>query len=130
MKTLLLILVFLISSLPLFAQGPQWIVYNTGNSGLPSNDIFSLAVDHNNFIWIATSAGLAKYKNSIWTVYNTSNSNIPSNNISGISFDLLNNVWISTIDSGAAMFDGTNWTVYDTSNSDIRYNQLACIYID
>ena len=127
---MILTILFLLSSLPLCAQGPQWIVYNTGNSGLPSNYISYIAVDHNNFVWIATPSGLVKFKNSIWSVYNTSNSGIPSNNVSGISFDSLNNVWISTIDSGAAMFDGTNWNVYDTSNSKIRNNQLSCVYID
>src|SRR5690606_39435653 len=69
-----LILLLFIFSLPIYGQSPQWIVFNTGNSGLPSNNISYIAVDHNNFVWIATPSGLVKFKNSVWSVYNTSRS--------------------------------------------------------
>src|SRR5690606_8925213 len=117
MKRLLIISLFLLSSLPLSAQGPQWITYNTGNSNLPSDNVYSLAIDQNNTIWIGTDSGLAQFKNNKWIIYTTSNSEIPSNNISGVSIDDFNNVWISTIDSGAAVFDHVNWIIYKTSNS-------------
>ena len=77
MNRLILIATFsLLSYLSLHAQGPQWIVYNTGNSGLPGNTVYSIAFE-GNVKWFGTDRGLARFENNQWTVYDTSNSKIP-----------------------------------------------------
>ena len=50
-------------------DGVSWEVYNTGNSGLPKNFVFTLAVDSQGNLWIGTWAelwtrggGLAVYR--------------------------------------------------------------------
>ena len=117
----ILILIFFIgTSVSLHAQGPQWIVYNTGNSGLPSNGIASVSVQSDNTIWIGTSA-LVKYDWNTWTVYDTSNSGLPYPAAYSIQFDKYNNIWLNTIFKGIAKFDGDqNWVVYDTNNSPLH----------
>jgi ligand-binding sensor domain-containing protein len=55
------------------SQGPppEWIVYNTSNSGLPDNSVSAIAIDAQGNKWIGTLGGLAKFDGSSWTVYNT-----------------------------------------------------------
>ncbi|RPI13088.1 MAG: hypothetical protein EHM58_19165 [Ignavibacteriae bacterium] len=70
-------LLFIFSCLVIYSQNPQWIVYTTTNSGLPSNNIFPIAIDTNNIKWIGTSQGLAKFDGANWIVFDTSNSPLP-----------------------------------------------------
>ena len=84
MKKILILLtitiLFIGHTLPIKAQvkSTEWIVYDTLNSGLPSNVINSIAIDSNGIKWIGTNKGLVKYNGIIWTVYNTSNSGLPT----------------------------------------------------
>jgi len=115
----------------LFAQNPEWVVYNTSNSGLPDNFVRSIAVDPQGNKWIGTlEGGLAKFDGANWTVYNRSNSGLPSDSIEIIAIDGLGNTWIGTEGRGLAKFDGTNWTVYNTSNSGLPSYYVRAIAID
>lgn len=40
----------------------QWKVFNRHNSGIPSDKVYSVAVDSHNVVWITTDKGLASYK--------------------------------------------------------------------
>jgi ligand-binding sensor domain-containing protein len=40
----------------------NWTVYNTSNSGLPSNWVYSIAIDGQGNKWIGTDGGLAVYR--------------------------------------------------------------------
>ncbi|MCP3925077.1 MAG: two component regulator propeller domain-containing protein, partial [Desulfobacterales bacterium] len=68
-------------------DGTNWIVYNTSNSGLPDNNITSIAIDISGNIWFGTINGIAKFNGTNWTVYNTSNSGLPDNNVLSITID-------------------------------------------
>jgi hypothetical protein len=113
------------------SQGPppEWIVYNTSNSGLPSNNVLSIAIDGAGNKWIGTRGGLAKFDGSSWTVYNTSNSGLPDNWVFAIAIDGGGNKWIGT-NGGLAKFDGVNWTVYNAYNSSLPSNGVLAIVID
>ena len=113
----LYILLIFFSTGNLKSQNPQWIIYQTGNSGLPSNHISDIVIDSNNVKWIGTDNGLVRFYNQQWTVYNTSNSGITYNKIYRLAVDKQNNIWIGTIGHGLIKFDGINWTKYDTINS-------------
>ncbi len=43
-------------------DGSNWTTYNTGNSGIPSNTVYSVAVDSKNNVWVGTPKGLAVFK--------------------------------------------------------------------
>jgi ligand-binding sensor domain-containing protein len=108
----------------------NWTVYNTSNSGLPSNSVFSIAIDENSNKWIGTYlGGMAKYDGSNWTVYDTSNSDLPDNHVSCIAIDDNDKKWIGT-SGGMVTFDDNNWTIYDESNSGFLDNGVSCIAID
>lgn len=46
------------------------VIYNTGNSNLPSNNIIELAVDSKNNLWIGTENGLVKFDGTEWNIIN------------------------------------------------------------
>jgi len=102
---------------------------NKDNSGLPSNRVFSIAIDSSGNKWIGTWYGLARFDGTNWTVYKTYNSGLPSNVIRSIAIDVSGNKWIGTW-YGLAHFDGTNWTVYNSSNSGLPNNYIESIAID
>jgi hypothetical protein len=124
------LLTILILNFPL-SQTQEWIVYNTSNSGLPSDDVRAIAIDGQGNKWIGTyGGGLAKFDGVNWTVYNTSNSGLPDNDVYAIAIDGEENKWIGTWGGGLAKFDGVNWTVYNTSNSGLPSNFVYAIAID
>ncbi len=84
------------STKPEEQQNPEWIVYNTENSGLPDGMVTSLAIDKNGNKWIGTHRGLAKFDGVNWTVYNTDNSRLPFNFVFSITIDGHGNKWIGT----------------------------------
>jgi ligand-binding sensor domain-containing protein len=86
-------------------DGETWTVYNTKNSGLPSNDAEDgLAIDSHGTIWVGTRGGLAKFDKETWTVYNTENSGLPANHIWSLALDRHENLWIGTADGGLAVY--------------------------
>ena len=103
--------------------------YNRANSGLPHNQVNSIAIDDSGNKWIGTGVewsgggGLASFDGTNWTVYNESNSGLPSNPVSSIAIDSSGNKWIGT-GGGLTFFDDTNWTVYNTSNSGLPSNTV------
>ena len=114
-------------------NGTNWTVYNTSNSGLPSNRIHSITIDDNGRKWIGIGEydfewGLTKFDGSIWMTYNTSNSGLPYGSVNCLTIDGSGNLWMAC--AGLIKFDGNFWTVYNTSNSGMPSNEINCISID
>ena len=67
MKTVLVlglvVLLVIGSAVAACSQTPEWIVYNTANSGLPHDRVWDLGIDEQGNIWIGTyGGGLAVYR--------------------------------------------------------------------
>ncbi|KAF0152801.1 MAG: Peptidase S8/S53 subtilisin kexin sedolisin [Ignavibacteria bacterium] len=110
-------------------DGIKWKVFNTFNSLLPSDVVYSLAVDNNNNIWIGTVDGLAKFDGINWEVFNETNSKIPSNMIYSLAIDKQDNKWIGTT-KGLARLSRTNWKIFDKRNSKIPHNHVTSLAVD
>ncbi|MCL5990502.1 MAG: hypothetical protein M1419_00155 [Bacteroidetes bacterium] len=118
----------------------EFEIFNRWNSGLPNNQILSIAIDSFGNKWIGTKGGLAKFDGLNWTIYDSSNSEIPSNYVNDVIIDKDNNIWVATrpcftyrannIRGGLAKFDGVNWIIYNISNSGIPSNYVTTITID
>lgn len=64
---------------------------------LPSNIVYSIALDKNNNVWFGTSDGLSKYnKKSRKSVHFSTLDGLPSNVIRGIIEDDRGDIWLST----------------------------------
>jgi ligand-binding sensor domain-containing protein len=107
----------------------QWIIFNSDNSGLPSNNISNIAIDNGGNMWIGTENGLAKFDGTNWIIYDTENSELPHNDVLTLEIDSKDRVWIGT-SMGLALFDGDNWIVYDESNSQIPGNYINVLECD
>ena len=89
--------------------GMEKMIYTTAIisflSGLPDNNIYSLAIDGSGNKWIGPLGGVAEFDGSNWTVYNTSNSGLPDNNIFSLAIDGSGNKWIGTYEGGLAVYN-------------------------
>jgi ligand-binding sensor domain-containing protein len=110
-------------------DGTNWFAYNSTNSGLPNNTIYSLAIDINNILWIGTRDGLAKFDGAEWTIFTTSNSSLPGNVIYSMSIESNGVKWIGT-SRGLARFDDYSWKIFNTKNSKLQNNSIAALNID
>jgi hypothetical protein len=89
-------------------NGSSWTPFWTGNSNLPDDKLYALAIDQQDIKWIGTQdSGLVKYDDVSWKVFKTTNSGIPKNYAVSITIDAFNNKWIGTINGGLAVFNET-----------------------
>lgn len=85
-----------------FSRDGRLLVYDTANSALPNNDVWSLQPDGAGGLWAGTSRGLARLgANGAWTMYNESNSGLPYNSVRSLLSDDAGGLWIGT-DGGLA----------------------------
>ncbi len=130
MKKTAMFLVILLSIVSFPQSNPQWIIYNTSNSNLPSDNVRDIVVDQLNRKWISfSSGGILKIDSSSWTIYNTSNSNIPSNSFNTINADNESNFW-GGYGSLLTKFDGTDWSVYGIPDSMPPGHSISSIVFD
>ena len=114
MRGLFLTVLIILSNL--FAQNPEWTVYNISNSGLLHNRIKTIAIDDSGNIWLGIGGyfdgGLSFFDGISWIEYTTSNSGLPDNRISSLEIDDSGTKWIGTESGGLVSFDGTIWLSY------------------
>jgi ligand-binding sensor domain-containing protein len=140
---IILLVIFTCSFLTLLSQAQQVRIFNTENSGLPHNQVNSIAIDAQGNKWFGTFYGeVVKFDNVNWTVFDSINSGLPTGDyrIASIAIDAQNNKWFATFDhgrnddnddgGGLVKFDNTNWTIYNRSNSGFPNNSIYEIAID
>ncbi len=112
---------------------PDWSYYDTGNSGLPGNNIRQIEIDEDDNKWMlvlmTSESKLVKYDDVNWEVYD-----VPETSLIGwsyhMSIDGSGNIWISTTGTGLLKFDGGNWTIYNESNSGIPHTSISASAAD
>jgi ligand-binding sensor domain-containing protein len=115
-------------TVPRFAN---WTNYNTTNSGLICNQVYTIAIDSAGNKWFGclgnvnnTIGGVSKFDGINWTTY------LQGTDVYSIVVDSLDNKWFGTSGGGVLKFDGANWTSYTTNNSGIASNSIRSIAID
>ena len=113
-------------------------LYDTTNSGLPSDYILDVKADPNGGIWIGTAAGLVRFDGVNWMTYNQANTGMPGVVVADVarrSSDGLiaiasnqGSTWPYT--GGVSTFDGTNWTHYTPDNSPLTHWQVVAVEFD
>lgn len=93
--------------------------YNSGNSGLPNDDVYSVEIDKLGHLWIGTLDNICYYDLNRWTVWNyLTNTELYPGKISEITETNNSNVWF-VLDTGAPgnrtlyYFNGYNFTKYE-----------------
>lgn len=121
----IVVMLFLLIEVSLHAQGPEWVVFDTLNSMLPSNQVQAIAADSGS-VWIGTADGLARYDGSAWQVFDTTNTPLKSSFITALATDGKGGVWVGT-GKGVGWFDGNQWLVFDSSNAPFTDNFVTAI---
>lgn len=102
-----------------------------GNSGLPTNAVFSSFIGKKGVGWFATEKGVASYEiydDTTWTVYNSSNTPMEADVINCVYYNSETDiVWLGLFGGGLARFDGTTWTTWTEDNSDIPHDNVTGI---
>lgn len=87
-----------------------WVDYSIGNSGIQSNQITGLIIDHSGFLWVASrDAGISKFDGAQWYNYNEMNSGLPNDNIAAIELGEFGELIIGT-NTRVVKFDGLSWS--------------------
>ncbi len=123
------------------SHGDPWVVSSGGlhhYDGLfwnfhPSQGFFltpqSIAVDHQDRIWIGTLAGgLVLYENQAWLTFTPQNSALASYNVNALATDAAGRLWVGT-QWGLNVIDEETWTSYWLSNSDLPDDDIAVIAV-
>jgi hypothetical protein len=127
-----LALIILICS-NLFGQKPEWVIYDTSNSQIRSNNIYDIAIDKFNRKWILNDSGLVKIDGDNWSLFRTTPRGYDLRLARVLKTDNDGNLWIGGgmySNSGILKFDGNTWTSYDTSNSSLPSNYIRSIMFD
>lgn len=112
-------------------DGNNWIIYNTLNSQIISNDLTSVVVDSNNVVWVGTeNSGIVKFDGTYWTVYNSYNTNLVNNNAKKLNIDKNGNLWFINGDYNIAKFTGSDFVIYTPSNSCLSNSTIFSIDFD
>jgi len=107
-----------------------WVDFQVFNSGIPTNLLTAIAIDHYGVKWIGSlSSGIISYDDVDFLNYTETNSPLPSNRINCISVDAFNRIWIGT-DFGIAVFDRSSWLIYDRHNSGLTSEIINSINFD
>jgi len=112
-------------------DGANWTNYNTVNSDLSDDDVYSVGIDKDNNLWFGTYAGLSKFDGTNWTTYTNSNTDggLASDRVRAIAMDKDDNLWFGT-NAGLSKYDGTNWTIFNTLNSGLAGDTIYIIAED
>ncbi len=108
---------------------PIITTYSSSNSPLPFNTVRCIAIQ-NQFKWIGTDNGLARFDGVNWSVYTTENSPLLDDDIRAVCVENDTIVWIGTVQGGLYSFDGLNWENYNPTNSGLPDYLVRGIAID
>jgi type IX secretion system substrate protein/two component regulator with propeller domain len=106
-------------------DGTNWTMYNTTNSGIPSDTITAVEVDDNGNVWVGTHHGLGYYNGVSWTVINSSNSGLAIDSIFTLK-SIGSTLWIGTY-YGLISFDGSSFVHYTSVNSGLVNDSITVI---
>ncbi len=118
-------------------DGSAWYSYNYIDSLVDKLIIYSMAIDHNDYIWMSyLYRGIGAYIDGEWFVYDTTNSPILSPTVVSIAVDKEGNKWFATkpifskLPGELLKFNNVEWTSYNSENSGLKSSLLSCVNVD
>lgn len=113
----LTLIIYICSCIALTAAPKVTSRYFNVRNGLPSNEVSSVAPDHNGLIWIGTWNGLAFYDGYHFVTYRAGKEcgKLSTNRILNIQPDTLGNVWFTTYDHKLNLLNSERGKFVDVS---------------
>jgi ligand-binding sensor domain-containing protein len=120
-------------------DGKTFEIFNTANSGLPTDNVLGVAVDENDVVWVATGSpddtsnqdegGLASFDGTTWRTFSISNSPLPNNYVRSVASDNHGTIWIGT-NRGLAKYSHDQWQVFHHSDSGLSDDVILTTFVD
>jgi len=107
-------------------DGKTWRLYTTAD-GLPSEWIYGLYVDDENYIWAATFKGVAKFDGNQWhTIYSVENGSLVNDRVHVITMDSEKNIWIGYIENGVSVYHPSSktWEHFSAAENGLSGNKI------
>ena len=122
---LAVIMVLIYSSVGMGAEegSETWEAYDSAQGGLPSDNVYSLAVDGMNNLWVGTDNGVARYDGKNWKTYSLE---------AGFVFAILaddDGIWFGS-DAGLFYMKDDGLTHYNRSQGDLPSDLVRTILKD
>ena len=111
-------------------DGMNTTVYDTTNSDIPSNIVYSAKIDSKNIIWLATAKGLASFDGESWKVNNTENSGLVEDVIFALEIDELDKIWLGLMSKGLMSYDRVKFKSILLSSKEFPSNSVYAIAFD
>jgi ligand-binding sensor domain-containing protein len=115
-----------------FTRSGDWQVFDSGNSDLPDNALYTVVNDGSGGVWMGTVKSGLVHKNNRdqWTHFDPDNSKLPDNTVYSLVADNNANLWVGT-DLGLARKNNRNeWLVFNDDNSDLPDNIVQAFITD
>ena len=107
--------------------------YNSNNSGIGSNEVYSLSFDENGHYWAGTSEGITYWDGDKFYTWSAGNgygvTKVVARDNGHVFFRIGNPLNISVTTDGLYHFNGDTFTLYDTSNSSLPDNRVISILL-
>jgi ligand-binding sensor domain-containing protein len=102
-------------------DGQAWSAYDTLNSELPTNSIYSICVDNNDIIWVGFGGNkyypykVGRFDGNQWKVFDSDECLINEWSVYSIKADKQNNIWFAH-HTDVSMYDGSSWKLIIDDN--------------
>lgn len=106
--------------------GPTWLYFSLANSGLPSNDVYDLAVDDAG-VWFACAGGLAYHSPGLWLVYDRGRG-MPADDVFAVEGLPNGDIWAGTPEGAVRLREGVLRTF--TTEEGMPSNRVVTIAFD
>jgi WD40 repeat protein len=105
-------------------DGESW-TRSSMESGLPADEISSLAVNPNGELWLTTfCCGAAQFDGDTWKIF-TRQDGLPEDDVRASVIDRQGNLWLGFSEKGVARFDGEIWQTFPLEGYVGRFGLLA-----
>jgi ligand-binding sensor domain-containing protein len=118
----LLLVVILCCAFPYAVQGkqvPVWASFTRENSGLPNDEILSLALGQDGTLWVGTDSGLARLdRQGRWQILTRANTGggLPNDFVQALEFAQDGTLWVGTF-GGLARLNNGHWQSYTQAST-------------
>jgi len=107
--------------------------YNSSNSSIGSDSVYSISFDENGNYWAGTSEGIVYWDNSKFYTWSAGNgygvTKVVSRYNGHVFFRTGNPLNVAVTTDGLYHFNGDTFTLYDTSNSSLPDNRVISILL-
>ncbi len=93
-------------------DGTTWTRYTSKNSGLPFEEVSSIAAGPNGYVWFTTfCCGLSRFDGKTWKTYTTADG-LAGDDTRSSAVAPDGSVWVGTEEKGVSRLSGESWTTY------------------